>query len=71
MGVRSLEFLVDFYSALFLWVVRLITGRVLMFGSGYIKGDGASRRFFYRVLRFVGAMVAMVLGRNLFTRMVG
>lgn len=42
-----------------------------MFGSGYIKGDDASRRFFYSVLRFVGAMVAMVLGRNLFTRMVG
>lgn len=70
-GVRRLGVLLDFYRALFLWVICLITGRVFMFRWGYIKGDKCSRRFFYGVLVFVAAIVWIVLGRNLFRRMVG
>jgi len=64
-------FIFDYLSLFFLRLVRLISGRVLIFSTSYMSGEKHFGRFLAIVLLFVRSMFLLVLSPNLISLLLG
>jgi multicomponent Na+:H+ antiporter subunit A len=60
-----LSFLVDGLSLFFALLISGIGTLIVLYGSGYLKGDPNIGRFYLSLLLFMGSMLGVVLANNL------
>ena len=63
--------LADFIRVIFLRTVLIISGRVIIFRSSYMRGDKFRPRFGALVIRFVMSMALLILRPNLVRLLLG
>lgn len=61
----------DYFRLLFLWAVILISSRVFIFSSSYIKEDKFLIRFHYLLFLFIISIIILVLSPNLIRLLLG
>jgi len=73
--VRTFNFdlviLFDFYCALFILTVALITTRVLLFSNEYISNEKFFSRFHLILIRFVLSILLLILRPNIISALIG
>jgi multicomponent Na+:H+ antiporter subunit A len=62
----NLRFVVDGWGLLLALIVSGMGALVVVYGGGYLRGDGQIGRFYAFVLLFMAAMLVLVLADNLF-----
>ena len=67
----NLILLLDYFRLLFLWTVLIISSRVFIFRSSYIKTDKFHSRFHFLLFSFVISMVILILSPNLIRILLG
>ncbi|WP_150522993.1 putative monovalent cation/H+ antiporter subunit A [Roseibium sediminis] len=63
----DLSFFVDGLSTVFALLISGIGTFIILYAGGYLKGHPQQGRFFSFLFLFMGAMLGLVLGNNLFT----
>lgn len=71
LGVFSLNIVFDYYSYSFMFLLFLISSRVLLWSYYYIDLEVAYRRFLSLVLAFLLSIFVLVLFRTLFGSLIG
>ncbi len=61
----NLTFLVDGLSLFFALLITGVGTLIVLYGSGYLKGDPDIGRFYLMLLLFMGSMLGLVLASNL------
>merc|ERR1712142_301791 len=67
----SLVFIIDFMSLYFISLVRLVSGRVLIFRSSYMSGEVFFGRFICLVLSFIASIFLLVFSPNIIRLLLG
>jgi len=67
----TVVFILDFISLYFIRLVRLVSGRVIIFRVRYIRGEVFFGRFIGLVFSFIASMYLLILSPNLISLMLG